>query len=114
MALCHVALAGDALERPTPDMVSGYQALEHAAALLRASAAGAAAAAQGGGGGGFEPHALAYGSYGYAAQQQQSSAAGNVIGAQQRLQQQPAYATPLPGLYADPPTATRGAYAYAT
>jgi hypothetical protein len=39
LALAHVAVANDALSRPTPDTVSGYQALEHASALLRAAAA---------------------------------------------------------------------------
>jgi hypothetical protein len=39
LALAHVAAANDALSRPTPDTVSGYQALEHASALLRAAGA---------------------------------------------------------------------------
>ena len=46
MALCHAALAADALERPTPDVIGGYQALEHAAALLRASRSAPALAAR--------------------------------------------------------------------
>jgi hypothetical protein len=46
MALCHAALAADALERPTPDNIGGYQALEHAAALLRASRSAPALAAR--------------------------------------------------------------------